>query len=108
MEPYHASRRFVKGAALAVPLCIIIVRTAWAGAFGIPALDAFLTAFLTGVTGLGVLVGAIGLVGYVGSLMDNPFSTILAGSISFFTKAGLLGGGTALLTTLGLTAGGTL
>ena len=40
--------------------------------------------------------------------MDNPFSTILSGSINFFTKAGILGGGTAMLTGLGLVAGGTL
>lgn len=96
------------GMPLVVYALVFGVRTASAGAFGIPALDAFLTAFLTGVTGLGVLVGAIGLVGYVGSLMDNPFSTILAGSIGFFTKAGILGGGTAMLTALGLTAGATL
>ena len=36
------------------------------------------------------------------SLMDNPFSNILAGSVGFFVKAGLLGGGAALLGVLGL------
>ena len=40
--------------------------------------------------------------------MDNPFSTILSGSINFFVKAGILGGGTAMLGTLGLVAGATL
>jgi hypothetical protein len=63
------------------------VRTATAGGFGIAGLDAFMTTFATGVTGLGIVIGGVGLAGYVGSLMDNPFSTILSGSINFFTKA---------------------
>jgi hypothetical protein len=63
------------------------VRTASAGGFGIAGLDAFMTTFATGVTGLGIVIGGVGLAGYVGSLMDNPFSTILSGSINFFTKA---------------------
>jgi hypothetical protein len=96
-----------QGARLALPLLLAGVHAASAGGFGIAQLDAFLTTFLTGVTGLGVLVGSVGLVGYVGSLMDNPFSTILSGSIGFFTKAGILGGGTAMLTGLGLVTGGT-
>ena len=78
-----------------------------AGSLGIP-LDGFIGTFETFVTGLGLLVGLIGLTGYVGSLMDNPFSNILAGSVGFFTKAGLLGGGTALLGVLGLVGGATL
>jgi hypothetical protein len=63
------------------------VRSAAAGGFGIAGLDAFLTTFATGVTGMGILIGGVGLAGYIGSQMDNPFSTILAGSINFFTKA---------------------
>jgi hypothetical protein len=39
---------------------------------------------------------------------DNPFSHILAGSIGFITKAGLLGGGVTLLGMLGLTGGALL
>ena len=74
-----------------LPLALIVgmfgVRTAAAGGFGIAGLDAFLTTFATGVTGIGIIIGAVGLAGYVGSLMDNPFSTILSGSINFFTKA---------------------
>jgi hypothetical protein len=50
----------------------------------------------------------VGLTGYVGSLMDNPFSNILAGSVGFFTKAGLLGGGVTLLGLVGLIGGATL
>jgi hypothetical protein len=82
------------------------VRTAAAGGFGIPGLDAFLTNFALGVTGMGIVIGGVGLAGYIGAQMDNPFSTILSGSINFFTKAGILGGGTAMLGTLGLVAGG--
>ena len=98
----------VAGIPLATAAGVFGVRTAAAGGFGIAGLDAFLTTFATGVTGLGLVIGGVGLAGYVGSLMDNPFSTILSGSINFFTKAGILGGGTAMLGTLGLVAGATL
>jgi hypothetical protein len=93
----------------AVPLVLLVgVSVANAGGFGIAGLDGFITNFNTGVTGLGVTVGGVGLVGYVGSLMDNPFSTILSGSINFITKAGILGGGLPMLQVLGLTPGATL
>ena len=77
-----------------------------AGGLGIP-LDGFLNQFQTFVVGSGMVVGLVGLLGYVGSLMDSPFQPILAGSVSYFAKAGLLGGGTAMLGTLGLVAGAT-
>jgi hypothetical protein len=96
------------GYRIAVPALLVGVGVANAGGFGIAGLDGFITTFNTGVTGLGATVGSVGLVGYVGSLMDNPFSTILSGSVNFITKAGILGGGIPLLTTLGLTAGATL
>jgi hypothetical protein len=83
------------------------VRVSYAGALGIP-LDGFLTQFQTFVVGLGLIMGLVGLTGYVGSLFDNPFSNILAGSIGFFTKAGLLGGGVILMGLLGLVGGATL
>ncbi len=86
---------------------LLSARLSSAGALGIP-LDAFLTTFQTFVVGLGLIMGLVGLVGYVGSLFDNPFSHVLAGSIGFFTKAGLLGGGTVLLGLLGLVGGATL
>ena len=76
-----------------------------AGGLGLP-IDSFLGKFETFVIGLGLAVGLVGLVGYVGSLMDNPFANILAGSVGFFVKAGLLGGGTTLLGLVGLTVGG--
>ena len=87
----------------------ILLQAGWseAGALGIP-LDGFLIQFQTFVVGLGLIIGLVGLVGYVGSLMDNPFSNILAGSVGFFSKAGLLGGGTVLLGLLGLVGGATL
>lgn len=78
-----------------------------AGGLGIP-LDGFLSQFQTFVIGLGLIMGLVGLAGYVGSLFDNPFSHVLAGSVGFFTKAGLLGGGTVILGSLGLVAGGLL
>jgi hypothetical protein len=86
---------------------LMTASTSWAGALGIP-LDSFLTTFQTFVVGLGLIMGLVGLTGYVGSLFDNPFSNILAGSIGFFTKAGLLGGGVTLMGLLGLVGGATL
>ena len=68
----------------------------------------FSATFETFVVGLGLVIGMAGLVGYVGSLYDNPFSTILAGSVGFFIKGGLLGGGVVLLGLLGLTGGAVL
>jgi hypothetical protein len=82
-------------------------RGAHAAGLGIP-LDGFLTTFLTWVTGLGLLIGTIGLAGWIASMFDNPFSTLLSGSVGYFTKAGLLGGGTAILPLLGLVGGATV
>jgi hypothetical protein len=97
-----------RGVAVGVGVAVLLsARLSYAGALGIP-LDAFLATFQTFVVGLGLIMGLVGLVGYVGSLFDNPFSHVLAGSIGFFTKAGLLGGGTVLLGLLGLVGGGTL
>jgi hypothetical protein len=83
------------------------VQSGWAFSLGIP-LDGFITQLLTSVVGLGLVVGSIGLVGWIGSLFDNPFSNILSGSVSFFTKAGILGGGAVILPALGLVGGATL
>ena len=88
----------------------LVVLGAWgveAASLGIP-LDSFLTQLETFVIGMGMIVGMVGLIGYIGSLMDNPFSHILGGSISFFTKAGLLGGGTIIMGLVGLVSGATL
>src|SRR6266852_1973693 len=94
--------------ALGVGMIVVLsARASYAGALGIP-LDGFLTQFQTFVVGLGLIIGLVGLVGYVGSLMDNPFSNILAGSVGFFSKAGLLGGGVVLMGLLGLVGGATL
>ena len=87
-------------------ILLSVVRSESAG-LGIP-LDGFIGSFETFVTGMGLIVGSVGLIGYVGSLMDNPFSNILAGSVGFFTKAGLLGGGTTIMGMMGLVGGATL
>jgi len=91
MKKHRRVRRIRKWVVASSPVIILAlgfgVRTAAAGGFGIAGLDAFLTTFATGVTGMGILIGGVGLAGYIGSQMDNPFSTILAGSINFFTKA---------------------
>jgi hypothetical protein len=86
---------------------VLSARASFAGALGIP-LDGFLTQFQTFVVGLGLIMGLVGLTGYVGSLFDNPFSNILAGSVGFFVKGGLLGGGVVLMGLLGLVGGATL
>ena len=86
---------------------MLSARVSCAAGLGIP-LDGFLTTFQTWVVGLGLIMGLVGLVGYVGALFDNPFAHILAGSIGFFTKAGLLGGGTVLMGLLGLVGGAQL
>ena len=96
-----------RNAALVTCMLLGSLGQADAAGLGIP-LDGFIGNFETFVVGLGLLVGLIGLTGYVGSLMDNPFSNILAGSVGFFVKAGLLGGGTALMGVLGLVGGATL
>ena len=86
-QKLHLPKWVSAGVPLAALVLSMGVKTAAAGGFGIAGLDAFLTTFAQGVTGLGITVGGVGLVGYVGSVMDNPFSTILSGSINFFTKA---------------------
>jgi len=96
-----------QAAVMAVMLSVVAVRSASAFTLGIP-LDGFIEQLLTSVVGLGLVVGSIGLVGWIGSMFDNPFSNILAGSVSFFTKAGILGGGAVILPALGLVGGATL
>lgn len=93
--------------ALTALILLVATHPAQAAALGI-ALDSFISQFQLFVVGLGLVSATVGLVGWIGSLFDNPFSNILAGSISFFTKAGLLGGGTTILGALGLVGGATL
>jgi len=61
----------VTGSPVALVALTMGARTAAAGGFGIAGLDAFLTTFATGVTGMGILIGGVGLAGYIGSQMDN-------------------------------------
>ena len=77
------TRKIAFGLALAI---VLYAEGSMAGGLGIP-LDGFLTTFQTFVVGIGLIIGLVGLTGYVGSLMDNPFANILAGSVGFFTKA---------------------
>jgi len=86
---------------------LLSAQASYAAGLGIP-LDGFLQTFQTWVVGLGLIMGLVGLVGYVGALFDNPFAHILSGSLGFFTKAGLLGGGTVLMGLLGLVGGALL
>jgi hypothetical protein len=88
-------------------LSLMLRRQAFAGGLGIP-LDAFISTFVLFVQGLGLVLGTVGLAGWIASLFDNPFSTLLAGSVGFFTKAGMLGGGLVILPQLGLVAGAVL
>src|SRR2546425_9001756 len=85
-------------------LVLLSAQASFAAGLGIP-LDGFLSQFQTWVIGLGLIMGLVGLTGYVGAQFDNPFSHILAGSVGFFTRAGLLGGGTVLLGLMGLGGG---
>ncbi len=101
------SRRTALSVSGSVVGVLLHAQAGYTAGLGIP-LDAFLAQFQLFVVGLGLVMGLVGLVGYVGSLFDNPFSNILAGSIGFFTKAGLLGGGTILMGLLGLVGGATL
>ena len=57
-------------AGMAACLLLSGVGHAYAAGLGIP-LDGFIGTFETFVTGLGLVVGLVGLTGFVGSLMDN-------------------------------------
>jgi hypothetical protein len=93
-----------RSAAMTIGLMVLSYSVSEGAGLGIP-LDGFLAQFQTFVIGLGLIMGLVGLTGYIGSLFDNPFSNILAGSIGFFSKAGLLGGGTIILGAIGLVGG---
>ena len=84
-----------------------MVAESWAFALGIP-LDGFITTLTTSVTGLGLLVGLIGATGWIYSQMDGVHSSLLAGSVNYFTKAGVLGGAATICGALGLVGGAVL
>jgi hypothetical protein len=81
--------------------------SAVAGGLGIP-LDTFLTQWQAWVIGLGIVLFITGLAGWAGEKFNTPYQPALAGSMSLFTNAGLLGGGLVLAGLLGLTTGATL
>jgi hypothetical protein len=71
-------RRKGTGSILAGLAVLLTTQAAHAAGLGIP-LDGFIGTFETFVVGLGLAVGLVGLTGYVGSLMDNPFSADFRG-----------------------------
>jgi hypothetical protein len=107
MARTDTTRQGVFYLAVLIPTLLTHALVAEGASIGIE-LDSFIGNFETFVVGLGLAVGLVGLTGWVGSLMDNPFSNILAGSVGFFTKAGMLGGGATLLGLVGLVGGATL
>ena len=95
------------GLGVALAALVVGVESGMAGGLGIP-LDAFLTQWQAWVIGLGIILFITGLAGWAGEKFNTPYQPMLAGSMSLFTNAGLLGGGLVLAGLLGLTAGATL
>ena len=86
---------------------LVLPQVSLAGGLGIP-LDGFLTSWQAWVIGLGIVLFITGLAGWAGEKFNTPYQPMLAGSMSLFTNAGLLGGGLVLAGLLGLAAGATL
>jgi len=95
------------GMALVVAMVSCWATSAQAAGLGIP-LDAFLTTWQAWVIGLGIILFITGLAGWAGEKFNTPYQPMLAGTMSLFTTAGLLGGGLVIAGILGLTAGATL
>ena len=76
-----------RNAGLATCVLLGSMVQAEAAGLGIP-LDGFIGSFEVFVTGLGLVIGLVGLTGYVGSLMDNPFSNIWRGVSGSLRKQG--------------------
>src|SRR5438445_13377644 len=79
MEKHRKPRRMTKWVAAGMPLAgyalVFGVRSAAAGGFGIAGVDAFLSTFSAGVTGLGIVIGGGGRACYVGGLIANTLCT---------------------------------
>ena len=86
---------------------VVGVESGMAGGLGIP-LDTFLTSWQAWVIGIGIVLFITGLAGWAGEKFNTPYQPMLAGSMSLFTNAGLLGGGTIIAGLVGLTVGATL
>jgi len=84
-----------------------IASLADAGGLGI-ALDGFLAAFTTFVTGLGGLIFLLGLGSYVYQWISVPHSPLLGNSLTMMVLGGLFGGGPIIATQLGLITGALL
>jgi hypothetical protein len=100
-------KQMVWGLGLAVALLGVGGEPGQAAGLGIP-LDGFLTTWQAWVIGLGIVLFITGLAGWAGEKFNTPYQPMLAGSMSLFTNAGLLGGGLVIAGILGLTAGATL
>jgi hypothetical protein len=95
----------VSGLGTALAVLLYGVGTGTAGGLGIP-LDQFLSQWQTWVIGLGIVLFITGLAGWAGEKFNTPYQPMLAGTMSLFTNAGLLGGGLVLAGLLGLAVGG--
>src|SRR5215468_7103287 len=106
VTPGQGKRRKWLASGLGVALAGLVFGTgaALAGGLGIP-LDAFLTQWQAWVIGLGIILFITGLAGWAGEKFNTPYQPMLAGSMSLFTNAELLGGGLVLAGLLGLTTG---
>jgi hypothetical protein len=93
------------GLGVALAALVFGVESGMAGGLGIP-LDAFLTQWQTWVIGIGIVLFITGLAGWAGEKFNTPYQPMLAGTMSLFTNAGLLGGGLVLAGLLGLAVGG--
>jgi len=93
--------------AWAVAFIVLGGRAAAAGGLGI-ALDGFLTAFLTFITGLGGIIFLLGMSSYVYQWVSSPHSPLLSNSLTYIVLGGLLGGTPIIGTQLGLISGALL
>ena len=106
-RPRRVGPRLVADLSLALAALLCGVSATVAGGLGLP-IDTFLTRWQAWVIGLGIVMFITGLAGWAGEKFNTPYQPMLAGSMTLFTNAGLLGGGLVLAGLVGLVAGGTL
>ena len=100
-------KRIASGLGVALAALVLGLATGEAGSLGL-AFDSFKTQWQAWVIGLGIILFITGLAGWAGEKFNTPYQPMLAGSMSLFTNAGLLGGGLILAGLLGLTTGAIL
>src|SRR5262249_11441661 len=106
-ERMHTHALHTRRLALVLALLALGVESGHAAGLGIP-LDGFLTTWTAWVVGLGFALFITGLAGWAGEKFNTPYQPMLAGAMSFFTTAGLLGGGTVIAGLMGLAVGAML